>query len=34
MRHIGFYLRLSSKRQDTRSQEPDLKRKVDAYADG
>jgi DNA invertase Pin-like site-specific DNA recombinase len=32
MQHIAIYLRVSSKRQDTRSQEPDLKRWVDAYA--
>lgn len=34
MRHIAIYMRVSSKRQDTRSQEPDLKRWVEAYADG
>lgn len=33
-RQIAIYLRVSSKRQDTRSQEPDLKRWADAYADG
>ena len=31
-RHIAIYIRVSSKRQDTRSQEPDLRRWVDAYA--
>lgn len=34
MRHIAIYVRVSSKRQDTRSQEPDLKRWAEAYADG
>jgi DNA invertase Pin-like site-specific DNA recombinase len=29
-RHIAIYLRVSTKRQDTRSQEPDLKRWADA----
>lgn len=33
-RHIAIYVRVSSKRQDTRSQEPDLKRWVEAFADG
>jgi DNA invertase Pin-like site-specific DNA recombinase len=32
-RFIACYLRVSSRQQDTRSQEPDLKRWVDAYAD-
>ena len=32
-RSIAIYLRVSSRRQDTRSQEPDLKRWADAYAD-
>jgi DNA invertase Pin-like site-specific DNA recombinase len=32
-RSIAIYLRVSSRRQDTRSQEPDLKRWVEAYAD-
>lgn len=32
-RQIAVYLRVSSKRQDTRSQEPDLKRWTEAYAD-
>ena len=31
-RHIAIYVRVSSKRQDTRSQEPDLKRWLKAYA--
>lgn len=34
MRHIAVYLRVSSRRQDTRSQLPDLKRWVENYADG
>ncbi len=34
MRHIAIYLRVSTKRQDTRSQEPDLERWAAAYADG
>jgi DNA invertase Pin-like site-specific DNA recombinase len=33
-KQIAIYLRVSSRKQDTRSQEPDLKRWVDAYADG
>lgn len=33
-RQTAVYLRVSSKRQDTRSQEPDLKRWTEAYADG
>ena len=32
--HIAVYLRVSTRRQDTRSQEPDLKRWLDAYSDG
>jgi DNA invertase Pin-like site-specific DNA recombinase len=32
-RHIAIYIRVSSKKQDTRSQEPDLKRWIEAYAD-
>lgn len=32
-RYIAIYLRVSSRQQDTRSQEPDLKRWVEAYAD-
>jgi DNA invertase Pin-like site-specific DNA recombinase len=32
-RHIAIYMRVSSRRQDTRSQEPDLRRWADAYAD-
>jgi DNA invertase Pin-like site-specific DNA recombinase len=31
-KHIAVYVRVSSKKQDTRSQEPDLKRWVEAYA--
>jgi DNA invertase Pin-like site-specific DNA recombinase len=34
MRHVAIYVRVSSKKQDTKSQEPDLKRWEDAYADG
>ena len=34
MRHIAVYVRVSSKAQDQRSQLPDLKRWVEAYADG
>ena len=34
MRHIAVYCRVSSKAQDQRSQLPDLKRWVEAYADG
>ena len=33
MQWIAIYVRVSSKKQDTRSQEPDLKRWVEAYAD-
>jgi DNA invertase Pin-like site-specific DNA recombinase len=33
-RHTAVYLRVSSRSQDTASQEPDLKRWVEAYADG
>ena len=33
-RHIAVYVRVSTNHQDTRSQEPDLKRWVDAYSDG
>jgi len=33
-RFIAIYMRVSSRQQDTKSQEPDLKRWVDAYADG
>jgi len=32
-RHIAVYVRVSSRQQDTRSQEPDLKRWLEAYAD-
>jgi len=31
-RHTAVYLRVSTKRQDQRSQEPDLQRWVAAYA--
>ncbi len=31
-RYIAIYIRVSSKKQDTRSQEPDLKRWVEAFA--
>jgi DNA invertase Pin-like site-specific DNA recombinase len=33
-RSIAVYLRVSSRQQDTRSQEPDLKRWAEAYANG
>ena len=32
--HIGVYVRVSSRRQEYRSQEPDLQRWLDAFADG
>src|SRR3989304_4622937 len=32
-RHIAIYVRVCSRKQDTRSQEPDLKRWMEAYAD-
>lgn len=32
-KHIAIYVRVSSRRQDTRSQEPDLKRWAESYAD-
>ncbi len=32
-RYIAIYIRVSSKKQDTRSQEPDLKRWIEAFAD-
>ena len=34
MQHIAIYVRVSSRKQDTKSQEPDLKRWVSAYSDG
>jgi len=34
MQHVAVYVRVSTKRQDMRSQTPDLKRWLDAYADG
>jgi len=34
MRHIAIYVRVSSRKQDTRSQEPDLRRWVEAFAEG
>ena len=33
MKHIAIYIRVSSRKQDTRSQEPDLNRWVEAFAD-
>lgn len=33
MQHIAIYARVSTRKQDTRSQEPDLKRWLDAYTD-
>ena len=32
--HIAVYMRVSTRRQDTRSQEPDLKRWCEAFGDG
>ena len=32
MKHIAIYMRVSTKKQDTRSQEADLKRWVEAFA--
>ena len=34
MKHIAIYVRVSSDQQDLRSQEPDMKRWVEAFADG
>lgn len=34
VRHIAVYVRVSTKRQDTKSQEPDLERWVTAFAEG
>ena len=34
MQHIAIYPRVSSRKQDTRSQEPDLKQWVEAYGNG
>lgn len=34
MRHIAIYIRVSSRKQDTRSQEPDLRRWAEAYSNG
>ncbi len=34
MRHIAIYVRVSSRKQDTRSQEPDLKRWAEAFSNG
>jgi DNA invertase Pin-like site-specific DNA recombinase len=34
MRHIAVYVRVSTRRQDMRSQEPDLNRWINAFADG
>lgn len=33
MQHVAIYARVSSRKQDTKSQEPDLKRWIDAFAD-
>ena len=33
-RHVAIYVRVSTRKQDTKSQEPDLKRWIEAYADG
>ena len=32
--HVAIYARVSTRRQDTRSQEPDLKRWCEAFGDG
>jgi len=32
MQHVAIYVRVSTKKQDTKSQEPDLHRWIDAYA--
>ena len=34
MQHIAVYVRVSTRKQDTKSQEPDLKQWLTAYADG
>jgi len=34
MQHVAIYVRVSTRNQDTRSQIPDLKRWIEAYADG
>ena len=34
MKHIAIYIRVSTKKQDTKSQEPDLDRWITAFADG
>ena len=34
MQHVAIYVRVSSKKQDTRSQEPDLKQWAEAYSNG
>jgi DNA invertase Pin-like site-specific DNA recombinase len=34
MQHVAIYVRVSTRRQDTKSQEPDLKRWVDAFVNG
>lgn len=34
MPHIAVYMRVSTRKQDTRSQEPDLKRWIEAFANG
>ena len=34
MRHVAIYVRVSSRKQDTKSQEPDVKRWIEAYGDG
>jgi DNA invertase Pin-like site-specific DNA recombinase len=33
-KHVGVYVRVSTQKQDTRSQEPDLKRWIEAFAVG
>jgi DNA invertase Pin-like site-specific DNA recombinase len=34
MQHVAIYVRVSTRKQDTKSQEPDVKRWIEAYADG
>ena len=34
MQHIAIYTRVSSRKQNTKSQEPDLRQWSEAYADG
>ena len=34
MKHVAIYVRVSTRKQDTRSQEPDLKRWVESHVNG